>query len=87
MNPAELTEILMDLPHRVHVLYGLEILEGSGSAMPPRIQIGKALRGYCVQLPLTTLVVNATAESVRFQTPELIVTINTQEYHVECGSL
>jgi hypothetical protein len=87
MNPAELTEILGDLPHRVHTLYGLEILEGSGSAMPHRLQIGKALRGYCVQLPLTNLAVAGDESTVSFQTPELIVTINKKEYYVECSSL
>lgn len=87
MTQKLLQKILSDLPHRVWVDYGFEILDGSGN-IPARIQIGKAVKGLYVQLPIDeNLSVNIMPEEVHFLTNTLRVSISQNEYHVGCGSI
>lgn len=87
MSAEELTHTLDDLPKRMHDLYGFEILGGGDTGRPPRLQIGRAVRGtYATILIDPGLEVNVTPSSVTFSNAESIVTISRNEYHVQIAN-
>jgi hypothetical protein len=84
MSTEELKIALDELPKRMHDLYGFEILGGGDSGRPPRLQIGRAVRGtYATILIDPGLEVSVSPLSVTFNNTESSVTISRSEYHVQ----
>jgi hypothetical protein len=84
MSTEELTDTLDDLPKRLHDLYGFEILGGGDTGRPPRLQIGRAVRGtYATILIDPGLKVSVQEHQVVFSNIESSVTINRNSYHVQ----
>lgn len=84
MSTEELTDTLDDLSKRLHDLYGFEILGGGDTGRPPRLQIGRAVRGtYATILIDPGLRVSVQEHRVVFSNIESSVTINRNSYHVQ----
>lgn len=87
MNVEELTNTLDDLPKRLHDLYGFEILGGGDTGRPPRLQIGRAVRGiYATILIDPGFQVRVSSENVVFNNNECNVTISNNHYHVQISN-
>ena len=88
MSTEELTNILDDLPKRLHDLYGFEILGGGDTGRPPRLQIGRAVRGtYAIILVDPGLQVRVSYSGVVFSNSECNVTIDNKVYHVQISNI
>lgn len=84
MSAEELTETLDDLSKRMHDLYGFEILGGGDTGRPPRLQIGRAVRGtYATILIDPGLEVSVHPSEIVFKNAQTSVTINRTKYHVK----
>jgi hypothetical protein len=88
MNIEELTNTLDDLPKRLHDLYGFEILGGGDTGRPPRLQIGRAVRGiYAIILIDPGFQVSVSDSDVVFNNSECSVTINNKIYNVQITNI
>jgi hypothetical protein len=84
MSTEELNNTLDDLPKRLHDLYGFEIMGGGDTGRPPRLQIGRAVRGtYATILIDPGLKVSVQEHQVVFTSTESCVTISRTSYYVE----
>jgi hypothetical protein len=84
MSSEELTNTLDDLPKRLHDLYGFEILGAGDTGRPPRLQIGRTLRGTFASLLIDdTLDVHVGEVEITFTNRTSCISINKQEYHVQ----
>lgn len=87
MTTEELTSTLDDLPKRLHDLYGFELLGGGDTGRPPRLQIGRAVRGiYATILIDPGLQVHVSDSCVVFNNSECNVTIDNKTYHVQISN-
>ena len=87
MSLEDLTNKLDDLPKRLHDLYGFELLGGGDTGRPPRLQIGRAVRGiYATILIDPGLQVHVSNSCVVFSNTECSVTISNKTYHVEISN-
>ena len=88
MSTEELTNILDDLPKRLHDLYRFEILGGGDTGRPPRLQIGRAVRGtYAIILVDPGLQVRVSNDNVVFSNSECNVAIDNNQYHVQISNI
>lgn len=84
MSTAELQDKLDDLSKRLHDLYGFEILGAGDTGRPPRLQIGRTLRGTFASLLIDdTLEVHVGESEITFTNRTSCISINKQGYHVQ----